>query len=277
MIHKLALLLAVAVLAAPLYGCQSKKKAAVFDPHLADLYFPLVPHAEWTYKVKSESQRSTYVITDTVIGKKYVPSLNVTGDVVSEYYDMERGGDRPIIYVHQHGYFDRLSGLNYTKDNANDDIEAPAWGRSDDGEFLPQRLVPNLSWDSKSLPFGNVAGAFDIKESHKTFFDPGEIVVPAGRFSNCIRVETTALYEGGEYSKKVTPALTYEDWYAPNVGLVKTITYEGGPEGHVMEQVELLHSKLPPKTAAQAPSAQQAAAASTKTTLAGPPAKAAAN
>src|ERR1700722_5189410 len=122
--HKLALLLALTVSAAPLIGCQGEKKAAVFDPHLAGQFFPLQPQAEWTYRVTSKSQHNTYAITDTVIGEKYVPSLNVSGEVVSEYYDMDRGGIRPIVYVSKDGYFDRLSGLDYSKDDPKQDIVA---------------------------------------------------------------------------------------------------------------------------------------------------------
>ncbi|HUN56821.1 MAG TPA: hypothetical protein VMU41_01800 [Candidatus Binataceae bacterium] len=259
--HKLALLLAVAVSAAPLIGCKGEQKAAVFDPRLAGQFFPLQPQAEWTYRVKSESQQSTYAITDTVIGEKYVPSLNLTGEVVSEYYDMDRGGTRPILYVSDKGYFDRLSGLDYSQDSPQQSIVAPAWGRSEDGSFLPQQLSPNLSWSSKSFPFGHVQGAFDIKQAHKTYLEPEDVVVPAGHFSNCIRVETLAQFEGGEYAKKDKPSrLTYEDWYAPKIGLVKTITYEGGINGHEMERVELIHFKVPPDASAQGPSTSQSAA-----------------
>ena len=260
--RKLALLLAITVSAAPLIGCQGEKKA-VFDPKLAGQFFPLQPQAEWTYRVKSRSQQSTYAITDTVIGKKYVPSLNVTGEVVSEYYDMDRGGIRPIIYVFDKGYFDRLSGLDYSQDSPRQDIVAPAWGRSEDGNFLPQQLSPNLSWDSKSFPFGHVEGAFDIKQNHKTFLEAEDVIVPAGHFANCIRVETLAQFEGGQYAKKNKPSLlTYEDWYAPKVGLIKTITYEGNVYGREMERVELIRFKLPANSSAQDPAVPQAPASS---------------
>jgi hypothetical protein len=271
--HKLALLLAVTVSAAPLIGCQGEKKAMVFDPHLAGQFFPLPPQAEWTYRVKSQSQQSTYAITDTVVGEKYVPSLNVTGEVVSEYYDMDRGGTRPIIYVSDKGYFDRLSGLDYSQDSSRQDIVAPAWGRSEDGNFLPQQLSPNLSWNSKSFPFGHVEGAFDIKQTHKTFLETDDVIVPAGHFANCIRVETLAQFEGGQYAKKDKPSrLTYEDWYAPKVGLIKTITYEGDVNGHEMERVELIRFKLPANASAKGPSVPQAPMSSSAQTSSAAPA-----
>jgi hypothetical protein len=40
--------------------------------------------------------------------------------------------------------------------------------------------------------------------------------------------------------KKQKLHLTYLDWYAPNVGLIRTVTLEGGPTGPEMDRVELL-------------------------------------
>lgn len=227
-------LVVAAIVALPLMACTHKH--ASFNPSLSEDFFPLAPNTVWTYQIKSKSQRTTYVVTDKVIGVKYVPSLNVTGEVVEEYYNMERGGMRPIVYVTKNGYLNRLSGLDYLKE----DIEAPAWGRSEEGEFMPSRLGPDLSWSSKIFPFGHMPGAFDISQQHKTFFDGEDIVVPAGTYAGCIRIETSALYEGGAYAKMKGLRLTYEDWYAPRIGLVKTLALEGGPDGREVERVELL-------------------------------------
>lgn len=231
----IGLLMAV-TMAAPLAACLGKR--ATFNATLSGEFFPLAVDTVWTYQVKSKSQRATYVVTDKVIGQRYVPSLNVTGQVVEEYYNMDRGGMRPIVYVTtKDGYLNRLSGLDYAKQ----DIEAPAWGRSEEGEFMPARLAPDLTWSSKIFPFGHMSGAFDINQSHRSYFDGEDIIVPGGRFSGCIRIETNAVYEGGNYSKIGKGLrLTYEDWYAPKVGLVKTVALEGGSNGPEMERVELL-------------------------------------
>jgi len=67
---------------------------------------------------------------------------------------MDRGGTRPIVYVTKDGYWTRLSGLDYAKD----DIQAPAWGRSEEGEFMPAVLTPDLNWSSKDFPIWPYAG-----------------------------------------------------------------------------------------------------------------------
>ena len=93
----------------------------------------------WTYRVISQSQQTRYVVTDEVLGSEYIPSLELTGDVVQEYYDLDRGGLRPIVYYRKDGYLTRLSGLDYEMRAIN----SPRWGRSEELNFLPQQLGPN--------------------------------------------------------------------------------------------------------------------------------------
>ena len=240
MAHKTIALLVCLALSGSLLGCHWK--TAQFDPRVARDFFPLARDSVWTYRVNSKSQRTTYVVTDKAVGEKYVPSLNTTGQVVEEYYNMDRGGTRPILYITKDGYWTRLSGLDYSKD----DIEAPAWGRSEDGEFMPAVLMPGVNWKSRMFPFGHIPGSFDISQLHHTFFEPTDIVVPAGHFGGCMRIETEALYEGGSYARSGKPLrLVYEDYYAPHVGLIKTVALEGSARGAEMELVELIRFLAP--------------------------------
>jgi hypothetical protein len=235
-----AFLAVVSLLLGLAVGCQ--RSGARYDPALAGAFFPLTPDFSWTYRIDSKSQRTTYVITDRVLGLKYVPSLNVTGQVVEEFYNLERGGSRPIVYVTKDGYLTRLSGLETVKD----DIQTPAWGRSEEGEFMPARMAPDISWNSTILPFGHIEGAFIINQVHHTVFDSNDITVPAGKFTGCMRIDTMATYEGGSFAKtKGAGKLLYRDWYAPNVGLVKTEVLEGDERGPRMELVELIRFARP--------------------------------
>jgi hypothetical protein len=218
-------------LAAP--GCKSARWPA--DP--SAVFFPLKPHMTWMYRVQSKSQQREYVITDTVVGQQYVPALKLTGAVVEEFYNFDRAGLRPIVYTQKDGYLTRLSGLDYVKNK----IEPPVWGRSIEEDFLPERLTPDAIWENKLFPYGKLPGGFDVAQSHRSFVEEGTIAVPAGRYVGCIRIETMAQYEGGAYAQqKDIMKLAYEDWYAPNVGLVRTIAYQGGPSGPEMERVELI-------------------------------------
>jgi len=239
--------LAIAVVTAIVAGSACSHPAPKLDPTAN--YFPLTPNMVWTYRVMSKSQKSTYVVTDRVIGTQYVPALKLTGNVVEEFYDLDRAGLRPIIYLNGDGYLSRLSGLDYV----DHQIKPPAWGRSEEKDFLPEHLTPDREWQNTLFPYGKLPGGFDVAQSHHSVVETGAVSVPAGNFENCIRIDTEAKYEGGAYAQqKKSLKLTYADWYAPNVGLIKTVAYQGGPTGPVMEQVELLRFVPNDKPAAAA-------------------------
>jgi hypothetical protein len=231
-------------------GCKGIRRPA--DP--SAVFFPLKPNMMWVYWVHSKSQQREYAITDTVVGEQYVPALKLTGAVVQEFYNLDRAGLRPIIYTEKDGYLTRLSGLDYVKNR----IEPPAWGRSIEEDFLPSRLSPDAIWQNKVFPYGQLPGGFDVAQSHRSFMEDRTVTVPAGRYDGCIRIETFARYEGGPYAQHhQTLKLFYEDWYAPNVGLIRTIAYEGGPSGPEMERVELLRFNTDAKSARGAKTASQ--------------------
>lgn len=212
-------------------------KSAPWPADPSSVFFPLKPNMMWMYRVQSKSQQREYVVTDTVVGERYVPALKLTGAVVQEFYNLDRAGLRPIIYIQKGGYLTRLSGLDYVKD----EITPPAWGRAIEEDFLPERLSPDTIWQNKLFPYGKLPGGFDVAQSHRSFREMRTVAVPAGRYAGCIRIETLAQYEGEAYSRRRDVLkLAYEDWYAPNIGLVRTIAYQGGPSGPEMERVELL-------------------------------------
>jgi hypothetical protein len=221
-------------------------------------FFPLKANMVWTYRVASKSQMANYAVTDRVIGQQYVPALKLTGLVVQEFYNLDRAGLRPIIYLDQGGYLTRLSGLDYVQHQ----IQAPTWGRSEEDNFLPSHLTPDLVWSNTLFPYGKMPGAFNVTQSHKSFIETDEVSVPAGHFKNCIRIETQAHYAGGPYAqRKQNLNLAYKDWYAPNVGLVRTVAYMGGPSGPEMERVEL--TRFQPVSQAAAPNTPPATAPGT--------------
>lgn len=211
------------------------RPAPKIDPH-AD-FFPLKTNMVWTYRINSKSQRTSYVMTDRVVGAQYVPTLKLTGMVVEEFYNLDRAGLRPIVYLDKSGYLTRLSGLDYQ----NNRIITPMWGKSEEPDFLPAHLTPNMAWNNMLFPYGRLPGGFEVAQAHKSFIEPAVVNVPAGHFIGCIRIETRARYEGGAYAEtRQQLKLTYEDWYAPDVGLIKTVAYQGDPQGPEMERVELL-------------------------------------
>jgi hypothetical protein len=206
----------------------------------SELFFPLRTDTRWTYSVDSQTQQAKYLIFDVAKGFAYIDRLHRRCLIVDETYNIERGGTRPVIYCRSDGFFTRLSGLQYNGDK----IDFPPFSFSDERQFLPLSLHPNRSWSNVIHPFGRLSNnAPTISQSHKSFAESEEIVVPAGKFGGCLRVETTARFTGGAYREPLI--LQYFDWYAPNVGLVKTIAREKDSNGKIVEDVELIEFHRP--------------------------------
>lgn len=214
-------LLVLAVTLVSLAGCQ---KRASFDPTMAGAFFPLRPGLSWTYRFTGKSPNTNEIITnramdserlaslrvtDRAMGHAHITSLKAAGEVVSEYSGPGGTGTSTDIYVVDDGYITRVSTL----DN-------PAEILGGERQFLPRLLRPGLTWSNSLFPFESPSTAFWVVQKHRTFLDPDDVVVPAGRFSGCIRIETDAVYrrehEGSDQFR-------YLDWYAPNVGLVRTL------------------------------------------------------
>jgi hypothetical protein len=112
---------------------------------------------------------------------------------------------------------------------------------SEEQEFLPRLLRPGLTWSNSVSPFGALPEGFQLTQTHRTSLETGTVQVPAGSFANCIRIETETLYNTNSPAKAVSARrLKYVDWYAPNVGLIKTLVFEGGFFGGEVARVELL-------------------------------------
>jgi hypothetical protein len=213
--------LAVAIIG--LSSCQRKS----FDPALAGTFFPLRPGFTWTYRVVEHEPATTFILRDRVLGASRLHRGADVSQVESEYSGRTGILDSSIRYVPEHGYLTRQLIIN-----------KGSWMTSETS-FIPQRLEPDLTWSNSLVPFGQQPGTFHIAQTHRTFFDARTIEVPAGHFAGCIRIETTALYQSS-FQGNPPLQLHYIDWYAPHVGLVKTLVEHSGLFGSEAARIELL-------------------------------------
>jgi hypothetical protein len=226
------LLFIVALATAALSSCQ---KRVSFDPTLAGAFFPLQPGSRWTYKIIDESRGTTEIVTDHAVGKEYVKTLKAFGAAVSEASEgsglADPGGSR-FVYVSEGGFINRAA-----------DLDGAAWIRFEERRFLPQLLKPNLTWSNILFPFGEAQGLYAIQH-HRTFLEADDVVVPAGHFSGCIRIETETVYQNDISGQTGALHLRYIDWYAANVGLVKTRVVKGGYIDHYAANLGLVRTLL---------------------------------
>lgn len=224
---KASVLSMLALAAVQLTSCQ---RSAPFDPALAGAFFPLRPGSSWTYHLIDKAHHTTTVFTDRAIGKERIAAPKAAGAVVSEYSGPAGAGKSTIIYLAQRGYITRLLS---TGDNG--------WTPFEEREFLPQLLKPDLTWSNSLRPFERAPESFHVTQTHRTFLESKVVAVPAGYFSGCIRIETAALYQD-DASKMIRPRrVRYIDWYAPDVGLVKTLVLKPGFFGSEIARVELVN------------------------------------
>ena len=213
-----------------LFACQ---KGASFNSALAGSFFPLRPGSTWTYRVVDEYQKTTEVFTDRAQGIVGVHSANSTGGLVAEYSGSDSKSDFTIRYTFKDGYVTRSLGTREREHNFFQETG-----------FLPRLLKPNLTWSNSFDPSGALIHGFHLTQTHRTFLEASVMVVPAGRFPNCIRIETEAVYvmkNDNSFQELDARRLRYMDWYAPNVGLIKTVVLETGFFGKEISRVELLH------------------------------------
>ena len=236
-IRSASLLFALVLAAAQLTSCQNK---APFDPGLAGTFFPLNPGSTWTYRVVDKNLGTTNIITDRAVDKQPISAVKTGGEAVSEGSPSGGASRSTILYVTEGGYIDRVS------------VDGPTFIRFEEKRFLPQFLKPGLTWSNSLFPFGDLYGAFHVVQYHRTFLESGDVVVPAGRFSGCIRIETQAEYLRNIPQSAPSLRLRYIDWYAPNVGLVRTVVFKSGFFSSEVARVELLSSaKSPVEVAAR--------------------------
>jgi hypothetical protein len=238
-------LLALFIALMQLAGCQRRPP---FNPSLAGRFFPLRSGLSWRYQITyRDGVHAT--ITDRVLKGDQTGTLRSGATIVSDYSDQGSWAVRAELsrayptsmteletrYVVNGGYITRIAILG-----------GPNHIALEEHGFLPQYLWPNRIWSNTLSPFDHFAGnILKISQNHRAFLEDRELVVPAGRFSNCIRIETEASYHGSENAGHKR---YFTDWYAPDVGLVKTIVSSGGQDGHEIMQIELVQFAKSPRS-----------------------------
>lgn len=222
---KMFLLSILALAVIQLLGCQRKS----FDPALAGEFFPLRPGLSWTYRIIDESHGTTQVFTDLVVTQTGAGAREGGGEVESEYSGPGGTLNSALFYFPEGGYLTRQSRIGK---NAQATLAEKG--------FLPQLLKPDLTWTNSLVLFDGQPDTLHAIQTHRTFFDTKTVEVPAGHFFGCIRIETAARYQN-DLSKGPLPLkLKYLDWYAPHVGLVRTVVEQNGFFLSELARVELI-------------------------------------
>lgn len=213
-------------------------------------FFPLHAEDMWVYGVTQPLRNVRMRMTVRVRGERYISSIGRQCRLVDETYG---GADaamaatagqtqdtqvHPIAYCRKDGFLYRALSLEYH----GDEVREIGLGSGEE-RFLPDRLGGDSSWESVTTAYDLGGGTgYGVRQTHHAVIENAVIEVPAGRFSGCLRVETVAVHVGQYHGAKDPDpiVLYYADWYAPNVGLVRTIQSDRPGYGPPLAQIELL-------------------------------------
>ncbi|MFQ5668165.1 MAG: hypothetical protein ACE5I7_17255 [Candidatus Binatia bacterium] len=221
-------------------------------------FFPLHTEDTWVYEVAQPLRNVRTRMTVRVRDERYIQALGQRCRLVDETYagvdaavETLHGphvaallGRRkkpevyPIAYCHRNGFLYRALSLQYQGDELRD-----IGLGSREERFLPDGLASDLTWESVTTAYDLGRGnGYGVRQTHRATLESSIIEVPAGQFAGCVRVETVAVHSGkrdGEYDSDPI-VLYYADWYAPNVGLVRTMQWERPDGGPPLARIELV-------------------------------------
>jgi len=185
-------------------------------------FFPLAPRSTWEYVISRHDGRESFRFVATVRQGEFLAKDGSACSIVDERYTDASAGQRfPVVYCTSGGFLHRVMSLEYHGEALEDNGL-----RSGEIKFLPTDLIHARAWEGRTnayrLPDGS---GLDVEQYHQVAAAPERVAVPAGEFSRCVRVETTAVHSAiGADGEPTGPRFVYyySDWYAAGVGLVKT-------------------------------------------------------
>jgi hypothetical protein len=200
-------------------------------------FFPLAMHNTWTHEVTFSGGDYHYYMTGTVIRDNWQLQGQISYVVEEEYEPLTKRAPQAkstVAYFHKDGFLLRYPWL----DSEDSRIWDTQLGQGVD-HVMPSPFVHKTSWKMAMENQVMFKGGKN-SSSATAWIDPTEIQVPAGKFRNCLRVETVTTSMLPDPRKKTSEfSLFYVEWYARGVGLVKAVSSEG--EGTLVKSVtELL-------------------------------------
>ncbi|NKB36762.1 MAG: hypothetical protein GKR93_06250 [Gammaproteobacteria bacterium] len=212
-------------------------------------YFPLSSGYEWHYQV-----------------------LALTTDGVHEQRIILHSLDPREIDGQSYFVLRSLTGLLYLYRSTEDGLEQEGYLRhkkqedefvSDRVMLLPKQLEVGYEWESmmKTRTLGHKWNSSEARVPQMIASVPvnnrientnAVVTTAAGRFNNCLEISTKgfSFHKGGRFSERTLVEIDQLNWYAPGVGLVKSVIKEtSSNQAFAKGEWRLeLESYRPPKT-----------------------------
>ena len=192
-------------------------------------FFPSTEDSRWVYRFTNHQSDSHSRITIRARRGQQVGDLKMTDPhVFEETREEERS---PIVYFQdEHGYLTQFLDANY---GPSDTLQLPPHV-NDAVQILPPHLAPGVEWTQRAVLVGRVRWQHKVAATES-------VSVPAGVFADAYRIEATVEPEdAGDITTMMNKygmfGYRYTDWYARDVGLVKSTTRGLVNDGLVVSQ-----------------------------------------
>jgi len=212
-------------------------------------YFPMSSRRVWEYQLRGFGEDGVWPVTVRSHGPSFVPELGRVATIFDEEYP---DAVVPVAFFLAEGFLQSEIGLRYHLERRVERLPIAA---------QPMRVMPmpprvGMRWAYSERVFrgGGRQLGLDIEWSGSVS-RAESIDVPAGRFRDCLRVESVAVHRLPDGA--TLHEFRYVDWYAPNVGLVKN---EYATAADVVTRMELVSYADSPAELRPAPAVRLASA-----------------
>lgn len=202
-------------------------------------FFPLVKGARWVYKL--DLVITTTEIEVTAKGDTDVDGLSASAFVMDERTLGQNFGMAPVgptAYVAADGFLCRYTGLDYTETN-----HLKMLGAEDPTRVIPLGATPGAEWTNETRLMQQPEGGGGLIKWTGRTKRADAVTVPAGTFKDVILVESEYWDPSIDADH---PLITYQDWYARGVGLLRSVTKNAREGGKRMAEQTLESYEFPP-------------------------------
>ena len=204
--------------------------------------FPHTPGSRWIYRLSGAWYETEAELSVEVKGQHHVPHLQRDAVILDEAHPgvtpTAPKDILPVLYYPHEGYLVRNSNHVYGNNDRTTLVSTGSLGESSAPVF-PLDLVgksENQSEEWQEAQIGEWGEEAQLTTLYRFGSEPEPVVVKAGTYTDCLRVETKITRTSGR-------GFHYTEWYTPDVGMVKSTTTDL-VSGKIVEQKELVTFQL---------------------------------
>lgn len=196
--------------------------------------FPHAPGTRWVYALSGRLYPHGGELQVEVKGRQHIPHLKHEALLTDETHPSEAPGEFPevvpVLYYPREGYLVRDTAYIYSNPQRTSLVSTGNLGEAV-APILPLRPQHDGT-DWQPVQIENWGTASRLSIAYQLHSQKETVTTTTGKYADCVRVEGTVAHGDGS-------GYRYQEWYAPGVGLVKSLT-TSLRDGKILLQKELV-------------------------------------